>query len=140
FMSAQLVFLLQACRFRMLETAAYVVARYLLAPPTKSGRRVQIEEVKVRLTKPDALAGKALPSIEISRDRNWCALEVEETSFGLVDVIHETKDAGVYRLNVRPGGEIPLHVHHVMRETEMVLTSGLRCQREPVPAGTVYRW
>jgi dihydroneopterin aldolase len=140
FMSSQLVFLLQACRFGMLETAAHVIARYLLAPPGPSERRAPIEGVTVRLTKPDALAGRAVPSIEIRRERAWCVTEVEEKPFGTVDVIHEKQDAGIYRLNVRPGGTIPLHLHRVMTESEMVLTSGLLCQREPAPKGTVFRW
>ena len=54
--------------------------------------------------------------------------------------IHETKDAGVYRLNIAPGKGIPLHVHRIMRESEMVLGTGLLCQNEPVPMGTVHRW
>ena len=140
FMSAQLVFLLQACRFGMLETAAHVIARYVLAPPGPGERRAQIDGVTVRLTKPDALAGRAVPSIEINRERAWCRMVVEEKPFGTVDVVHETRDAGVYRLNVRPGGTIPLHVHQVMTESEMILTPGLLCQRAPAPVGTVFRW
>ncbi len=140
FMSAQLVFLLQACRFRMLETAAHVIARYVLAPPGPDERRAQVEAVTVRLTKPDALAGRAIPSIEITRERAWCRMLVEQKPFGTVDVVHETRDAGIYRLNLRPGGTIPLHVHQVMTESELVLTSGLLCQRAPVPSGTVHRW
>ena len=31
--ASQLVFLLRSCRFRLLETAAHVLARYILAPP-----------------------------------------------------------------------------------------------------------
>jgi dihydroneopterin aldolase len=58
----------------------------------------------------------------------------------VVDVIHETRDAGIYRLNVAPGSAIPLHVHRVMHESEMVLTRGLLCQELPVPPGTVHRW
>ena len=32
--------------------------------------------------------------------------------------MHETRDAGIYRLNIAPGASIPLHVHQVMRESE----------------------
>ena len=57
-----------------------------------------------------------------------------------VDVIHETREAGIYRLNIAPGKRIPLHHHLVMRESEMVLSEGLLCGDLPVPAGAVHRW
>lgn len=138
--AAQLSFLLTSCRFRMLETAAHALCRYLLAPPAPDERRAQVERVRLRLEKPDALAGAALPSLEVERERGWVELTHEERSFGTVDVIHETRDAGIYRLNVAPGREIPLHVHRVMHESEMVLGRGLLCQGRAAPPGTVHRW
>ena len=47
-----------------------------------------------------------------------------------MDIVHETGDAGVYRLSIRPGGEIPPHEHRKMDEAELVLTEGLLCQGE----------
>ena len=61
-------------------------------------------------------------------------------TFGTVDIVHETRDAGIYRLNVAPGKSIPLHVHRVMHEAEMVLGSGMLCQGKPVAPLTVHRW
>jgi len=138
--AAQLAFLLQSCRFGLLETAAHVLARYLLAAPPPDDRRPQVDSVVVKLTKPEAMSGLAVPSIEIERSASWAGFEVETKPFGIVDVIHETKEAGIYRLNIAPGQEIPLHVHEQMQESEMVLGDGLLCQGEPCPAGTVHRW
>jgi dihydroneopterin aldolase len=138
--AGQVIFLLRSCRFRLLETAAHVIARYLLAPPAPDEQRALVEGVRVELTKPAALLGFAVPSVEIVRQQGWATFVHEQKPWGTVDIIHETRDAGIYRLNIKPGGEIPLHQHRVMREAEMVLTSGLHCQREPVPAGTVHRW
>jgi len=146
---AQLAFLLRSCRFRMLETAAHALCRYLLAPPTTGERRAPLQRVRLTLTKPTALGGHAIPSLEIERDASWVELVHEVKPFGTVDIIHETRDArpeestaplGIYRLNIAPGQSIPLHVHRVMQESEMVLTSGLLCQGKPVAAGTVHRW
>jgi dihydroneopterin aldolase len=124
----------------MLETAAHALACYLLAPAGLGERRAQIERVRLRLSKPGALGGIGIPSLEIERDRRWVKLVHEQKAFGVVDVIHETRDAGIYRLNVAPGASIPLHVHETMRESEMVLTDGLMCQRRVVTAGTVHSW
>lgn len=138
--ASELVFLLRSCRFHMLETAAHALARYLLVPPLEDDRRPRVESVRIRLTKPEAMKGLAIPSLEIRRTAEWATLEVETKPFGTVDVIHETKEAGIYRLNVAPGRSIPLHLHRQMREAEMVLGDGLLCQGAPCPPGTVHRW
>jgi dihydroneopterin aldolase len=137
--AAQLSFLLRHCRFRMLETAAHVLARYLLAPPALGERRAAIDAVTLRLTKPGALRGLAVPSLEIRRE-GTPELVREDKPFGTVDVVHETQDAGIYRLNVAPGRGIPLHVHRRMDEAEMVLSDGLLCQGRAVMPLTVHRW
>lgn len=138
--AGQLRFLLESCRFGMLETAAHALAAYLLAPPALGERRAQIECVRIRLEKPRVLAGIAVPSLTIERERGFASVTHEDKPFGVVDVIHETRDAGIYRLNITPGKSIPLHVHRVMRESELVLTDGLWCQGKPVLQGTVHRW
>lgn len=139
-MTHQLVFLLEHCRFRMLETAAHALLKYLLAPPAAGERRAAIREATLRITKPHALGGLGVPSVELRRDTSWVKLGYEEKAFGTVDIIHETRDAGIYRLSVAPGREIPMHVHHEMTEAELVLTDGLSCQGRPAPAGSFRRW
>lgn len=138
--AAQVAFLLRTCKFRLLETAAHALAKYLLAPPPAAEKRGRAESVTLRLTKHGALDGHAVPALEIERDRRWAELGREHKGFGTVDVVHETRDAGIYRLNLDPGGAIPLHVHHRMREAEMVLTEGLLVQGREVAPGTVHRW
>ncbi len=138
--AGQVAFLLESCRFRLLETAAHALALLLLAPPAPGERRAAIARARITLTKPRALAGRAVPSITITRDASWATMTHENKAFGTVDVLHETRDAGIYRLNVAPGKGIPLHVHRVMRESEMVLGDGLLCQGRPVTPGTVFRW
>ncbi len=133
-------FLLERGRFRMLETAAHALARYLLAPPTRAERRARVDWVRVELRKPEALQHRATPRLVIERSAEGLAYVVEQKPFGTVDVIHETRDAGIYRLNLAPGGTIPLHVHRIMDEAELVLSSGLLLQGKPVTAGTVHRW
>ena len=138
--AAQVVFLLRSARFRLLETAAHSLARFLLSPPAPDEGRAQLERVRVRLDKPGALSGFAMPSLEITRSADEVELVRETKPWGFVDVVDETRDAGIYRLFLAPGGVIPLHVHRTMREAEFVLTPGLRCQGEPVAQGTVRRW
>lgn len=132
-------FLLAHCRFRLLETAADVLCRYLLAEPGADGERAAVDRVSLTLIQPAALAGLAVPSLHVERRAEWASLVRERKPFGSVDVIAETQDVGVYRLNLAPGRGIPLHLHRAMPESEYVLTDGLLCQGEPVPIGTVPR-
>jgi dihydroneopterin aldolase len=138
--AAQIAFVLQSCRFRLVETAAHVLAKLLLAPPAPGERRVPVARVRLTLTKPDALGRHAVPSLTIEREAAWVRMACERKPWGSVDVLHETRDAGLYRLNVAPGQGIPLHVHRVMRECELVLSEGLLCQGVPAPSGSVFRW
>lgn len=136
----QIAFLLRSCRFHMLETAARALARLLLAPPAPGERRARVQELTLRLEKPYALAGHGVPSLEIHRSARDVTLAHEDKPFGTVDVIEETRHVGIYRLNLAPGREIPLHVHKTMQESEMILGDGLLCQGKPVAAGTMFRW
>src|SRR5512139_2616484 len=107
--AAQVAFLLRSCRFRLLETAAHTLARYLLCPPAPGERRAQVAAVKVVLEKPGALLGFGVPSLSIERPASWASFTEERKPWGTVDVIHETQTVGIYRLNLAPGGVIPLH-------------------------------
>lgn len=138
--AAQITFLLQSCRFELLETAAHVLTTHLLAAPAAGERRAQIEEVELTLRKPGALGGHAIPSLRVRRRAADVELRREDKAFGHVDVVHETREAGIYRLNIAPGRGIPLHVHRTMREAEMVLSEGLTCQGKPIDVGAVHHW
>lgn len=138
--ASQIAFLLRSCRFHLLETAARALTRLLLAPPAPGEDRARIEAVTLRLTKPYALAGHGVPSLEIRRDAREVTLEHEHKPFGTVDILDETRHVGIYRLNVAPGRGIPLHVHRAMQESEMILGEGLLCQGKPVARGTMFRW
>ena len=139
-LAGEIRFLLQTCRFRLLETAAQALCSYILAPPTDDAPRAQVEAVSVRLTKPGALGGEAVPSLEIHRSREEFAREVEQNPWGRVDVIHESRGCGIYRLRVAPGQAIPTHVHRQMEESELVLGSNLHLQGRKVPPGSAFHW
>ena len=139
-LAGELRFLLNACRFQLLEHAAEALLRYVLAPPTPDAPRARVEAATVRLTKPGALSGAGMPSLQLHRRSSECAYLVEEKGFGQVDIVHEGPAHGIYRLRVKPGGCIPTHVHRVMEEHELVLGSGLLLQGKPVQRGTAFHW
>lgn len=139
-LAGELRFLLEACRFELLESAVEAVCRYVLAPPTDDVSRAQVHAATVRVTKPQALGGMAVPSLQIHRTAEEMEYAREEKPFGRVDIIHEGAGYGVYRLRVRPGGTIPTHVHRQMEESELVLGSGMLLQGRPVERGMAFNW
>jgi dihydroneopterin aldolase len=138
--AGQVSFLLSACRFQLIETAARALASYLIAPPTLAERRAPIRRVAVEIHKPLALPSPATARLTIERVAGSEVMKIEQKGFGTVDVIHETAQSGIYRLNVGPGQEIPLHVHRTMEEHELVLTRGLISQGREIFPGTAFHW
>lgn len=133
-------FLLESCQFSLLESAADAIAKYVLAPPTLDVPRARPVAVDLRLEKPNALAGKGTPSVQISRRAEEMQYEVEQKPFGRVDVIFELNDCGIYRLRVAPGRVLPTHVHRIMEERELILGNQLLLQGQPVSAGSAHTW
>ncbi|QRN92864.1 dihydroneopterin aldolase [Archangium violaceum] len=139
-LSGELRFLLETADFRMLETAAEALCRYILAPPTEDMARAQIRAVTLRLSKPEALGRSGLASLRVHRTAEEYQYEAEEKPFGRVDIVFQDEHVGIYRLRVAPGRTIPTHEHRVMSEAELVLGHGLLLQGKPVLAGTGFRW
>jgi dihydroneopterin aldolase len=133
-------FLLEACHFRLLETAAQALCAYLLAPAPADREQAQIEAVRLQLRKPSALKSEAVPGLTVLRRREDVHIGLEINNFGKVDLIHESSDCGVYRLRIPAGGQIPAHYHEQMAEAEIALSDGLLLQGKPLPAGLAHFW
>lgn len=139
-LAGELRFLLESASFRLLESAADALCRYILAPPTGDTHRAQVHAVTLRLTKPEALEGGTVASLQVHRRADEYEYAREDKPFGRVDIVYEDQTAGIYRLRIKPGGTIVTHEHRVMEESELVLGPGLLLQGEPVAAGTGIRW
>ncbi|MEE2749894.1 MAG: dihydroneopterin aldolase [Myxococcota bacterium] len=144
-LATELGFILQTCRFHLLESAAHVLLRWLLLPPVEGSPVAPIQRARVRLSKPQALPGRALAVVECSGDAENQAWEHEEKSWGRVDIVAETRRTGIYRLTLQPDCELPTHHHQVMRESELVLEPGLLGWKDgqpptPLTVGTVLEW
>lgn len=139
-LAGELRFLLEAASFRLLEAAADALCRYVLAAPTADQHRAQVHAVTLRLSKPQALSGGTVASLQVHRTAREYAFAIEQKRFGTVDVLYEDEGIGIYRLRVKPGGAIQTHEHREMEECELVLGSGILLQGHPVAAGTGFRW
>lgn len=127
--------LLRFRRYRLLENAAHEVAAMLF------GVHPLLQRLRLRLAKPQALAGRAeAAAVRIERERSDYAPRRETSSFGEVDVLLETREAGLYLLHVAPGREIPTHHHQVMRELEWLVRGTLHQDGEVVPPARPVEW
>jgi len=133
-------FLLEACRFHLLETAAEALCRYLLAPPTGDRRQAQVQWARIILKKPRALPGGAVAGLSVRRTLAEVETLQETNHYGIVDVIHESRDSGIYRLRIPPQGGIPAHHHASMDEAELALSPGLLINGQLLPAGRAHFW
>ena len=138
--AGELRFILVASRFLLLESAAEAIAAWLLCPPSLDVPRPQVEEVEVRLAKPAALDGRAIPEITIRRQRGDYHPTIEVKPFGYVDVIFECPECGVYRERISPRCVLPTHVHRHLDEMELALGGSLLLQGAPVAAGVAHEW
>ncbi len=127
--------LLQFRRYRLLETACEELSAALLAlHPLASG-------IEVALSKPQALSDfRARPTVACTRTRLDFPVRIEPTRFGHVEVLLETREAGLYLLHVAPAREIPRHLHRTMRELEWLVEGELQCNTEPVVRGRARAW
>lgn len=135
--TAQIAFLLRNFRFRLLETAAHTLCRFLLLPPSLSENRPQVEQVRICLSKPGALPNRAFPSLEIFRDLSSIELERTSREFGFIDVVFEGREMGIYRIDIAPNSAVTLVAQAPGRAGEMAVSAGLVYQGHKVRAGTV---
>jgi dihydroneopterin aldolase len=102
----QVQFIAQHGRWLLLESMAAAMGRLVLAPPAAGEPRAQVRGVLVRLRKPDVLRGRAIPAIEIRRDRDWYRTEelaLPRLAPARIEILQETRQTGAYRIHLPPG-------------------------------------
>ncbi len=141
----QISFILEEGRFKLLETACWMIQRCLLLSPPDGVNRPIARSVDVRLSKFGVLPGDAIAVVRSVAHAADVAYEEEEKPWGTVDIVAESRDVGLYRLNLSPGGYLPSHFHQVMREAELSIHPGLELREEegpwrPLTAGDRFQW
>lgn len=112
--------LLEFRRYKLLEVAAGELAAMLI------GVHPMIDEVRVRLNKPQALRGRAREAgVEVHRRARELVRMREHNEFGEVEIVHQSREAGLYLLHIDPEREIPAHYHRIMRELEWLVDGAI---------------
>ncbi|SEU14809.1 dihydroneopterin aldolase [Stigmatella erecta] len=141
-LAGELLFLLEACRFKVLESAAETVARYVLLPPLPEAPHAQVRAATVRVTKPHALAGLAVPSLQVHRtaEEFGAPAPTGAAAPGGMDFIHEGPGYSVYRLHLGPGCTAAHAFAPPGEQVELVLGAGLLLNGAPVARGMAFHW
>ncbi|MEM9461543.1 MAG: dihydroneopterin aldolase [Myxococcota bacterium] len=102
-LASQLTFIAQHGRFRMLESMAMAMLRFILAPPGPGQERAMVERAQVTITKPEALQGRALPRVVLSRTQETVDPLPSQTQASVgIQPLLETRHTGVYHVRLGP--------------------------------------
>lgn len=127
--------LLQFRRYQLLEAAAEEICAMLL------GLHPEVESARLQLRKPRALTGLAEAAmVGVRRTQADFPRRFETSRFGQVEILLETREAGLYLLHVDPGRAIPPHHHQRMRELEWVVRGALWWKDAQLPLRRVRTW
>jgi 7,8-dihydroneopterin aldolase/epimerase/oxygenase len=103
-------FIAREGRWRLLESMAAAILRHLLAPSSASWPRPPVEAVRIKLAKPEVFNGRAIPSIELLRERSWyecrCLRDAESPDVRL-EILQETPETGAYHVFLPSGASWP---------------------------------
>jgi len=122
-------------KYRLLEMAAEELAAMLF------GVHRVLRSARIRLSKPRALEGRARAAgIEIQRNRSDFAPMHERSEFGEVEILYQSREAGLYLLHVESGREIPAHYHERMHELEWLVEGELERDGERLHGFAPVEW
>ncbi len=125
--------LLRFRRYKLLENAAEEISAMVLG--LHHGTRLEL-----RLGKPKALANASRAGVSVNRTPTDYPRRREPSRFGEVEVLLETREAGLYLLHVEAQHQIPRHHHDVMRELEWLVDGELIQDGQPVEPVTPRAW
>lgn len=122
--------LLHFRQYRLIEMATEEISAMLF------GCYPVLEQIRIRLEKPEALKGRALgTSVEIERSRAAFALTPESKTQSRFETLLETEEAGLYLLRAEPGQGLEFTPPRWERHVHWLVSGELLTGREPMAAG-----
>jgi dihydroneopterin aldolase len=124
----EVISLLRFRRYHLIEMATEEITAMLL------GVHPALERVEIRLDKPAALDGRArAASVEIARTRANFPRSKTTTPFGAVEVLLETREAGLYLVSIERARELRSVRDTDKRVVEWLVAGELACGGVPMP-------
>lgn len=137
-LARELNFFLTHAHFRLLESAAEALARFILSPAPSDKAHASIEAVDLHIIKPEALGGVGLPAIRIRRERKDLSLprEAAPSPFG-PQLIFAAPEAALFRWTLAPREEASFQSGDWQLTALLAQSSGLSCAGKFLLAGEV---
>lgn len=132
-------FIAQRGHWKLLESMAHVLAVHLLSSASVV-RRAAIEQVIIRLGKPEIFQGQAMPSVEIKRSTSWLARQSRH-SFELGNVsyarLFETAHSGAYHVQLAPHQSftVPRNASALVLQGAVAVAADRRRNHQQLSAG-----
>jgi dihydroneopterin aldolase len=123
----EVIALIKFRRYHLIEMATEEITAMLL------GVHPALERVDIRLDKPAALDGRArAASVEVTRERRDFRRSTKPDPFGPVEVLLETREAGLYLFSINPGRELA-PMGDEARVLEWLVSGELTSRGAPLP-------
>ena len=103
----QLRFVLENGRFILLENAAQFLAGLFLLTPVPQDPRPAVDEVAIRIVKPDILPGATAVAVGMTARRGDCPFVRQSENWGLRDIVAENSQTRLLRFTIQDGAELP---------------------------------
>jgi dihydroneopterin aldolase len=124
----EIIAMLRFRRYHLIEMATEELAAMFF------GVHDAVETVEIHLDKPAALDGRARAgSVEVHRKRSDFPVGARSLEELTVDVLLETRDAGLYRVHVSPGRALGAAALRGERELEWTIAGALTTDAEQAP-------
>lgn len=99
----------QQGRWRLIEALGRSLAAVALLPPAACEERSAIEEIEVRIRKPEVLAPRGVPGVRLLRHAEETLPELRQLGDGVVaEVVHESALVALARVCLQPGARVAL--------------------------------
>lgn len=131
----ELRFLLHAARFALLEEAAEGLARHIFT------RAAPAHRLTLSLSKPRAIPGGAVPTIEITRYAGeYASMQLGIHPSEQPAEVYASQDCGIYRVWLGPQSAQLVSTPDAHHQAELALESGLLVDGQALPAGAACHW
>ena len=110
-------------RYYLIETAAQDLCQFLLAPRVSIQDQISPDAIKLKITKPHALSGFAVPALNTTRSaKDFDYAPLQTKAYGMQRVLVNSCDVRLTKVAIKPEASLS----KVPNSMLMALSSGLR--------------
>ena len=103
----ELRFIMKHARYYLIETAAQDICQFLMAPRVSKYDQISPDAVKLKITKPHALSGFAIPALKVTRSFSEMQYApLKKKKYGMQRVLVDSCDMLLSKFVINPGASM----------------------------------